>query len=470
MVMQCYRLISLLTISAFLTTGCKAPDYSIIKAKAMSLVPNEKMISRHNGSANEGEKVEVAQSLETLLTGALADKNEGLDFSSIISFALQKDPVLVSKRRAVKAKTAAIGSSAAMKDYQVESIIFAGVEDISDNKKGVGYGINASRIIFDGGRLDARIASKTFAAEAAQFDLEATVDERAYNLAEIWLELEKYESLKKQIDDRLSILDPLIDNLEQVAQAGIGDVSKVTAAQRTVSNIRVTQTNIYEGLAKAKLDFESAYGLLSKDVSYDAGFIDNLLPDNIYEGLAQKSPMLLSKYAEYQVALANLTEARAQDKFDVDFQLRATRPLAGGGYDSDESIGLVANKALFNDRLLQSQINEAEEIAAAAEAQIEATYRQGASAVKSALQSIKSMERAISLAKENAQITTDEIIYLRQQLIIGGSTLDSVLSAEAQLYEAESKEIEFRTEKLRAQLLIASVLGLLGPAFDSDPD
>ena len=95
MVIQCYRLISLLTISAFLTTGCKAPDYSIIKAKAMSLVPNEKMIARHNGSANEGEKVEVAQSLETLLTGALADKNEGLDFSSIISFALQKDPVLV---------------------------------------------------------------------------------------------------------------------------------------------------------------------------------------------------------------------------------------------------------------------------------------------------------------------------------------------------------------------------------------
>ena len=49
------------------------------------------------------------------------------------------------------------------------------------------------------------------------------------------------------------------------------------------------------------------------------------------------------------------------------------------------------------------------------------------------------MEKAILLARRNAQVTANEIKYLRQQLIIGGSTLDSVLSAEARLYEAESK-------------------------------
>ena len=57
-------------------------------------------------------------------------------------------------------------------------------------------------------------------------------------------------------------------------------------------------------------------------------------------------------------------------------------------------------------------------------------------------------------------------MYLRQQLIIGGSTLGSVLSAEARLYEAESKEIEFVAEKRKSQLTILSSLGLLSSNLD----
>ena len=34
-----------------------------------------------------------------------------------------------------------------------------------------------------------------------------------------WLELEKYKSLQAQIDKRLQVLDPLIDQLEKVADA-----------------------------------------------------------------------------------------------------------------------------------------------------------------------------------------------------------------------------------------------------------
>ena len=78
----------------------------------------------------------------------------------------------------------------------------------------------------------------------------------------------------------------------------------------------------------------------------------------------------------------------------------------------------------------------------------------------------QSMDNAIRLAKENAKVTSDEIVYLRQQLVIGGSTLDSVLSAEARLYEAESREITFLADKRKSQLIIASTLGLLSSAFD----
>ena len=115
--------------------------------------------------------------------------------------------------------------------------------------------------------------------------------------------------------------------------------------------------------------------------------------------------------------------------------------------------------------MLESEIKEAEAMSEAKLSQIKATYRTGLKSIQAAIQNIESMEKAILIARENAKLTSDEIAYLRQQLIIGGSTLDSVLSAEARLYDAESKEINFLTEKYKSQVVIVSSLGLLSDAI-----
>ena len=112
-------------------------------------------------------------------------------------------------------------------------------------------------------------------------DLAVTIDQRADELFQKWLELEKYKSLQAQIDKRLLVLDPLIDQLEKVAEAGIGDVSRVTAAQRTVSTIRVEKTSVAEGLAQAQLDFSNAFGSLNDGIAFDYDFIANLVPPEI---------------------------------------------------------------------------------------------------------------------------------------------------------------------------------------------
>ena len=385
--------------------------------------------------------------------------------SSVMKAALQDDPVIISKRQNVASKVASIGSTEAQKDFQVSSTFYGGIEDVTDNTKGLAVALSASDLVFDGGMVDAQIAAKKYQEQAARSELRAVIDERAARLGRIWIELEKYETLKDQIDSRLAVLDPLIDQLEQVAKAGIGDVSKVTAAQRTVATIRVTETNIAEGLEKARLDFANAFGTVTGDIRYDPDLIAKLVPKNITDELTQKVPSLLTQYANYQSSLARITSLKAKDDFNVGFEAKAMRPFAGSGYDSDESVGLVARKTIFNGGMLESEIAEAEAAAEASLAQIQATYREGVRVIESARQNIESMDKAIALARENASLTADEIVYLRQQLIIGGSTLDSVLSAEARLYEAESKEIGFIAEKRQSQLVIVSALGLLGPAL-----
>ena len=462
---------SILFVGSLILTACNPPDFGKVKPdlRPINLPTSILNIGRSfDNSKNEDTKdptVDIALPLKDILGGSLAAKNRGTDFLTSIKYALDTDPEIVSKRREIKAKLASVAASEAQKDFQVGATVYGGIEDVTDNTKGLAFSINASRMVFDGGKLDSQIASSLFEVAASKMELVATIDRRAHELFQKWLELEKYKSLQAQIDERLLVLDPLIDQLEKVADAGIGDVSKVTAAQRTVSEIRVKKTSVAKGLAQAQLDFSNAFGDLNDGVAFDYKFITDLVPSEVDDNLVQNSPKLKSQYAIYQSSLENVSALKAKDGFDVGFEAMATRPFAGSEYDSDESIGFVGRKTLFNGGMLESQIKEAEALSEARLAQIKATYRSGAQSVQAAIQNIESMEKAILIARDNARLTSDEIVHLRQQLIIGGSTLHSVLSAEARLYEAESKEIEFLTEKYRSEVLVVSSLGLLSKAL-----
>ena len=459
----------LLTINAVLASfflgACQAPDLSQLRENPLNLMKTNKIFGNGKIDSDKNANSSIVKSLNQILDGSLTNGNSGSDFVSFMKSALQDDPVIISKRQNVASKAASIGSTEAQRDFQVSSTFYGGIEDVTDNTKGLAVALSASRLVFDGGMVDAQIAAKKYQEQAARSELRTVIDERAARLGRIWIELEKYETLKDQIDSRLAVLDPLIDQLEQVAKAGIGDVSKVTAAQRTVATIRVTETNIVEGLEKARLDFANAFGNVAGGIRYDSEFISKIVPNKVTDELAQKAPQLQTQYANYQSSLARIASLKAKDDFNVGFEAKAMRPFAGSGYDSDESVGLVARKTIFNGGMLESEIAEAEAAAEASLAQIQATYREGVRVLESARQNIESMDRAISLARENASLTADEIAYLRQQLIIGGSTLDSVLSAEARLYDAESKEINFVADKRKSQLAIVSALGLLGPAL-----
>ncbi len=456
---------AILFFCLFFVAACNSPDFSQINNVPASILSMGKKLGDLKTEETAVAMSKTPLPLKDILVGSLATENQGANFIESVKYALDSNPEIISKQRGIKAKLASVGATEAQKNFQVGTIVYGGVEDITDNTRGVALAINASRLVFDGGKLDSQIESSLFEVEAAKMDLLATIDRSANDLLKKWLELEKYKSLQAQIDQRLSVLDPLIDQLEKVAQAGIGDVSKVTAAQRTVSAIRVEKTSVAEGLAQAQLDFSNAFGALNDGVAFDYNFVTNLVPSKIDDNLVQSAPLLRSQYASYQASLASLKALKAKDGFDVGFEAKAMRPFAGSGYDSDESIGLVGRKTLFNGGMLKSEIREAEAISEAKLAQIRATYRSGARSVKAAIQNIESMEKAILIARKNAKLTSDEIVHLRQQLVIGASTLDSVLSAEARLYAAESREIKFLTDRYKSEIFIASSLGLLSNAL-----
>ena len=291
-------------------------------------------------------------------------------------------------------------------------------------------------------------------------------NESALKAARAWVELRRYVELSDLISTRLSVLEPLITQLETVADAGIGDVSQVAAAQRTVAMIRMTETDIKGKLDQARVNYKNIFGILPKSVEFSVEiFGDDAMLDKALS-IETEAPAVISEHLKYKAALAQLSSIQAKDRYSVGFESRVQRPFGGSSRDSDESFGLVARKTIYDGKKLESEITYAK---AQAEVQLEsmrATYRKVSGALNSSRERINSLKVANRLAKKNAANAKEEIVYLRQQLIIGQSTLDSVLNAEARLYEAESKEINFEADTVLVKMEALASSGMLVEIFE----
>ena len=79
---------------------------------------------------------------------------------------------------------------------------------------------------------------------------------------------------------------------------------------------------------------------------------------------------------------------------------------------------------------MESEIKEAEAQVQASIYEVQQIYQRGERIILSAQQNVAAMDKALVLARETIKNMNDEIAYLKRQLVIGGSTIDSVLSAK----------------------------------------
>ena len=389
-------------------------------------------------------------------------------FAKVMLQALDQDPVVTASRNQVAASKANLRFTESGLDTKFSATVLGGIEDVTDETAGVAAILTANRLLYDGGLSVAKIdADKAYLKSTQQAYL-AVRGERAVRLANAWIELERYQSLQGLINSRVAVLDPLLVQLEGLAGAGLGDVSQVASAQRVVSSILVAQMNVSESHEQAKIAFINGFGQLPERSRYDASWLTSRVPELAAKKLAENSPGLLAKYWAYRAAEASVVATKAQDEFNIGFQVKLQRPFGGSDANSDESIGLALTKNIYRRDQLKSQVERAEETARSKAAEVYAAYREGEFVISSAREMIKSLDKAISLAQINAKNSHKEIEYLRKQLIIGGSTLESILSAEARLYEAESKEIGLIAERQKAEVTILGLTGYFDRALSKE--
>lgn len=448
-----------LPTSIFLFSGCQTTD--LPKNPFLTLKNSTDDVAQNAAARTAERSLSSILSLTEIVVQATPKINVEEGFAKAVAAAVRSDPVVQMAKAEVFQQQARLGVTKAQLDFQFAGTVYAGVEDVTDETNGIAAVLNASKIIFDGGQIASSILADEFAAQSALESYKASLDQSALGVAKAWVELERYADLNALISSRLVVLDPLTKQLEEIARAGVGDATQVAAAQRTVSMIRITQTDVEERMAQAELNFIRLLGNLPKTTKFDFQAVAKAVPRKVAKRQVLKAPSLLANYSSYMSALHRLEAVRARDSMTVGFETKVQRPFGQSAYDSDESIGFVVRKTLYNGDKVASEVRAAQAGVERQEAALEDVYRRVREAVETNSQTISSINKAINMARENALALKDEIALLRKQLVIGQSSLDSVLSAEARLYDAESKEINFTADKRTSQLGVLSAIGLL---------
>jgi adhesin transport system outer membrane protein len=392
---------------------------------------------------------------------AVPSINVDAGFAKAMAAAVNSDPKVQMAKAEVLQRQAKLGVTKSQLDFQFSGTVYGGIEDITDNISGVAGILSASKVMYDGGQVSNAISADRYAVQSALESYRASVDGRALEVGKAWIELERYKALNSLISGRLAVLDPLIMQLERVAEAGVGDATQVVAAQRTVAMIRVTEMDIQERLAQAELNFTRIHGKLPNKTVFDAAAVAKVVPQEVTEEMAMLAPGILASYAGYMSASSQLEAAKVRESVTVGLEAKVQRPFGNSEYDSDESVGLVLRKIIYNGGKLKSEILAARAAVDSQEASLKVAYRRGREVIETAMQFVSSVDKAIEMAEINAKSLRDEIVLLRKQLVIGQSNLESVMSAEARLYEAESKEINFKADKRVSQITVLSAIGRL---------
>ena len=447
--------------------ACEAPKTNSFTSQAKDLFgifgsSKNKPPSVNGSKSTTMTKLELNSIVDTSAASAKLDGS----FLEAVKSSVAGDPDVLSAKARYQSKLASIALLKSSKEFKFDGALLGGIEDVTDETVGAVAIINGNKVIHDGGKIESHISRDEFLASAALAEYKIIQNKKAYEALSAWVNLKRYSTLNEMVQSRLEILAPLIQQLEQVADAGLGDASQVAAAERTVNTIRVIEKEVTQQLAQAEVAFKNIYGAVASGIAFNGSMISTALPSSDEQIILTSAPTVVLNYARYGAAVSQYNSVLAKDSFDVGFEAKIQRPLGGSNFDSDESIGFVVRKTLHDGGSLKAEkLVYAAQVSAALDT-LKSEIRSTDKKVKEAKEAIISIRDAIKIANTNAKNVKDEIGYLRQQLIIGQSSLDSVLSAEARLYEAEAKSINLASDQYLSELAILGVLGKLAFIFE----
>ena len=146
----------------FLVASCQSTDLMDLTERPLSFIKEGgSSIVSSVFSEERNSSIPVNKSLNELLEGQNVSAEFSSGFKAAITSAINSDPIVISKRKNLKSLASGIDVIKSSKEFQVSGSLYGGVEDITDHSNGAAVVLDANRMLYDGGLIDAQILSNS---------------------------------------------------------------------------------------------------------------------------------------------------------------------------------------------------------------------------------------------------------------------------------------------------------------------
>ena len=351
---------------------------------------------------------------------------------------------------------------ATAKGLQVNSTIQAGSMSLVDEKNGMLGSINIDKLVTDFGQTDARTLQANVNIEIAKLNYLSVVEKQ---LLTAGLALNAWESGYEVINLTFSkqvLAEPLIENLRRLAVAGQIDATQLAAAEQQFAQLELTKVRSMEAVKKAEIIINKFFNKTPDQLKIDLQELENFTSK-----LGKTKPIQSVTYriAQQRKAAADMTLLvhKTSDKGSIVARSKLDVPAADN-METDATVGIVYSKILRDGGRHEKITN-----------QLEAKIRLAEADMLSAMVEVKSKDADLRAVKTIVKSSNalrmdlinnlqDQISQLEDQLAIGTTSFNELLSSHIELYQLQREEIESFSELRRVNLELIAVSGLL-PEF-----
>ena len=328
----------------------------------------------------------------------------------------------------------------------------------------IGWNVTASQMLFDWGRVKARVNEASARERELYHRLKLTSEEAALEIAEVYLDVLLFEARIEAADRYISRLTTLSEMTSDRSQGGFSDRSEAERARLELARANEQRSIEYGSLLQARANFRELIGAPPLSLIWPQGLdwdFKRYSPEAFAPELTD-APSYQQAQAQVEVAEASRAESKAALKPRLNLEGSLMRRNIGGHMETDSVVSLTlrmdAMQGLSSWRRVDAAMSR-EQAARWNQLAAERDLRRELNDYAELNDVVTWRQRSLEEQLINVR---DVAEAYQEQFEIGHRGIDDLLPIQRELFEAERLREELRSQSLRMQYRSARQLGHLG--------